>query len=72
MAAPRKPKACQAGHKGCDCKLHCCNILPERAVEIKASALSGAHREDTSHSGPACQCGLRSARGVCHRHPERQ
>lgn len=70
---PRKkaaPKTCPAGHPGCDkCNMHCCAITPERAAEIRASVLSGTHKEDTSHSGPACQCGLRAAKGVCHRHP---
>lgn len=70
MARPKaKPKTCLAGHEKCEkCNMHCCAITPERGAEIAAQARSGAHREDYSHSGPACQCGLRSST-VCHRHP---
>lgn len=67
-----KKKQCVAGHdasSNCsNCGLHCCNITPERGREIAESARSGAHRGDFSHSGPACECGLRLST-VCHRHP---
>jgi hypothetical protein len=68
MPAPAsKAKGCQAGHKGCQCKLLCCAITPERVEAIKASALSGTHWAEYAHPGAACECGLRSSR-YCHRH----
>lgn len=67
MAAKRK--TCLAGHENCEkCSMHCCAITPARGAEIATQASSRTNWAEASHPGAACQCGLRAAKGVCHRH----
>lgn len=47
-------------------------IPPERVEAIKADARSGTNWASIAHPGAACQCGLRAARGICYRHPEKE
>lgn len=61
--AKRTPK--RAGN----CKLMCCNINPERVVEIRTDAAAEpGHWAQSVNYGPACHCGLRSTTEPCGRH----
>lgn len=62
------PKGCKAGHKGCTCKLLCCQVAEDRVTEIRSSARSGTNWANIVNYRAACTCGLRAAKGTCYRH----
>lgn len=65
-AAPRKPRA----PKKPDCKMMCCTTPPEAVARIRADVErweAGKWAVENNY-GPACNCGLRTAKGACGRH----
>lgn len=54
------------------CKLMCCTTPPEAVERIREDLEQyrpGLWAEVINY-GPACSCGLRAAKGVCHAHPK--